>query len=108
MQKKYIVRLTEEERQICQAAIDNLSGRSQKARRARILLQVDVDGPGWPDRQAAECRLDRKDRADAGSRTAAQQHAVSTWIGRPCLVYNRAPFWYESDALYGPRMLNPG
>ncbi len=54
MQKKYIVRLTEEERQLCQEAIDKLSGRSQKARRARILLQVDVDGPGWPDRQVAE------------------------------------------------------
>ncbi len=54
MQKKYIVRLTEEERQLCQEAVDKLSGRSQKARRARILLQVDVDGPGWPDRQVAE------------------------------------------------------
>ncbi len=52
--KKYIVRLTDEERKICDATIKKLKGGSQKARRARILLQVDADGPGWTDRQVAD------------------------------------------------------
>ena len=51
--KKYVVRLTDGERKICEATIARLKGSSQKARRARILLQVDADGPGWTDRQVA-------------------------------------------------------
>ena len=54
MRKKYMVRLTEEERKICDDTIDKLKGSSQKARRARILLQVDADGPGWTDQQVAD------------------------------------------------------
>ena len=58
--QKYVVRLTDEERKLCEGTIDRLKGSSQKARRARILLQVDADGPGWTDRQAAgafRCRV---------------------------------------------------
>ena len=58
--KKYVVRLTDEERKICDSTVDRLKGSSQKARRARILLQVDADGPGWTDRQVADafrCRV---------------------------------------------------
>lgn len=58
--KKYIVRLTEEERRICNETVARLKGSSQKARRARILLQADSDGPGWSDRLVAEaykCRV---------------------------------------------------
>ena len=54
VRKKYMVRLTEEERKICDDTIDKLKGSSQKARRARILLQVDADGPGWTDQQVAD------------------------------------------------------
>src|SRR4051794_14485752 len=60
MYKKYIVRLSEEERGTCQEVIKNLKGSSQKARRARILLKADADGPGWPDAKIAEafgCRV---------------------------------------------------
>jgi hypothetical protein len=60
MHKKYIVRLSEEERGICQEVIKNLKGSSQKARRARILLQADAGGPAWPDVKIAEafhCRV---------------------------------------------------
>ena len=45
MKKKYIVRLTHEEREICDATIDKLKGSSQQARRARNLRPVDADGP---------------------------------------------------------------
>ena len=58
--KKCIVRLTGEERKICERTINELRGSGQKARRARILLQTDVDGPGWTDRRIAEayrCRV---------------------------------------------------
>jgi transposase len=60
MNKKYIVRLSAEERQICQQIIKNLKGSSQKFRRAQILLQADADGPNWPDAKIAEafhCRV---------------------------------------------------
>jgi hypothetical protein len=60
MYKKYIVRLSDEERSICQEAIKKLKGSSQKARRAQILLKADADGPGWPDAKIAEafnCRV---------------------------------------------------
>lgn len=60
MNKKYVVRLSAEERGVCQEIIKNLKGSSQKFRRAQILLQADVEGPNWPDVQIAEafhCRV---------------------------------------------------
>jgi len=54
VQKKYIVRLTDEERRELQDVIAKLRGGSQKARRARILLQADADGPAWTDTRIAE------------------------------------------------------
>ena len=60
MYKKYIVRLSDEERQICQEVVKKRKGASQKVRRAQILLQADADGPNWPDARIAEafhCRV---------------------------------------------------
>ncbi len=60
MNKKYIVRLSEAERVRCREIIKTLTGSSQKARRAQILLKADADGPGWPDEKIAEafgCRV---------------------------------------------------
>ena len=54
MQKKYIVRLSEEERCALQEVIRKLKGTSQKVRRAQILLKADVDGPNWTDARIAE------------------------------------------------------
>jgi len=54
MRKKYIVRLSEEERKTCAEAARKLSGGSEKARRARILLKADADGPVWTDERIAE------------------------------------------------------
>ncbi len=54
MQKKYIVRLTLEERDHLHETIRKLKGGSQKVRRAQILLKADADGPCWRDRQIAE------------------------------------------------------
>ena len=60
MYKKYIVRLSDDERGICQEVVKKLKGSSQKARRAQILLKADADGPEWPDAKIAEafnCRV---------------------------------------------------
>jgi hypothetical protein len=54
MEKKYIVRLTEEERETCREVIKKLKGTSEKVRRAQILLKADADGPAWTDRKIAE------------------------------------------------------
>jgi len=54
MQKKYIVRLSDLERETCREVIGKLKGTSQKVRRAQILLKADAEGPGWTDRQIAE------------------------------------------------------
>ena len=60
MNKKYIVRLTDEERVICEAVIKKEMGKSEKLRRAMILLKA--DGPAWEDSKISEavgCRTRR-------------------------------------------------
>src|SRR3954470_11557681 len=54
MQKKHIVRLTEEERAALTEVVKKLKGSSQKVRRAQILLKADADGPAWTDAKIAE------------------------------------------------------
>ena len=54
MNKKYIVRLTDQERDEVAAVIKRLKGTSQKVRRAQILSKADADGPNWPDHWIAE------------------------------------------------------
>ena len=60
MPKKYIVRLTQEERCHLHKTIKKLSGSSQKVRRAYILLKADANGSCWKDSRIAEafnCRI---------------------------------------------------
>lgn len=60
MNKKYVIRLTDEERNVCQAIVKKLKGSSEKVRRSQILLKADADGPGWVDERIAEafdCRV---------------------------------------------------
>ena len=60
MNKKYIVRLSDEERVVCQEVVKRLKGSSEKVKRAQILLKADADGVGWPDAKIAEafdCRV---------------------------------------------------
>jgi hypothetical protein len=54
MNKKYIVRLSDGERSVCQDIVKRLKGTSEKVKRAQILLKSDADGPGWPDSMIAE------------------------------------------------------
>lgn len=54
MLKKYIVRLTDEERESLTRVVGKFNGTSQKVRRAQVLLKADADGPGWTDARIAE------------------------------------------------------
>ena len=59
MQKKYVVRLTDQERSELRDIIKKLKGTSQKVRRAQILLKADADGPNWTDARIADAFLCR-------------------------------------------------
>jgi hypothetical protein len=54
MQKKYIVRLSKQEREILGEVIKKLKGGGQKVRRAQVLLKADANGPAWSDSRIAE------------------------------------------------------
>jgi len=54
MLKKYVVRLTDEERQTLRQVVGKFKGSSQKVRRAQVLLKADAEGPGWTDAQIAD------------------------------------------------------
>lgn len=54
MHKKYIVRLTNDERNTLQEVVEKLKGSSQKVRRAQVLLKADADGPAWTDARIAD------------------------------------------------------
>ena len=52
--KRYIVRLTEEERNGLRAVVSKGRASARKIGHARVLLKVDADGPNWTDEQAGE------------------------------------------------------
>lgn len=52
--KKYIVRLTPEERAELKALISKGQASARKIGHARVLLKVDADGPNWTDEKTAE------------------------------------------------------
>jgi Homeodomain-like domain len=54
MQKKYIVRLSDAEREVLEKLVKKFKGTSQKVRRAQVLLKADADGPAWIDSRIAE------------------------------------------------------
>lgn len=54
MEKKYIVRLEDEERSVLRSILKKFKGTSQKVRRAQVLLKADADGPNWTDKRIAE------------------------------------------------------
>ena len=52
--KKYVVRLTDAERETLRQIVGKLKGNSPKVRRAQVLLKTDADGPDWTDAKIAE------------------------------------------------------
>ena len=53
MNKKYIVRLTREERNELEALVRKGKTQAYRIKHANILLAADADGPNWSDREAA-------------------------------------------------------
>ena len=54
MRKKYIVRLTDDERATRTQVVKTLFGSSTTVRRAHVLLKADADGPAWTDADIAD------------------------------------------------------
>ena len=56
MPKKYVVRLTDAERETLKQVVDTLNGTSQKVRRAQVLLKADAgpEGSGLTDEQVSQ------------------------------------------------------
>lgn len=54
MRKKYIVRLSEEEKTRLDKLISSGSGPARKLNHARVLLKADADGPNWSDEKIRE------------------------------------------------------
>jgi Homeodomain-like domain len=54
MHKKYIVRLSDAEREILNRLAKQRRVSSQKVRRAQVLLKADADGPNWIDTKIAD------------------------------------------------------
>jgi hypothetical protein len=125
MHKKYIVRLSDDERDVCQEIIKKLKGSSQKFRRAQMLLRADADGPGWPDGRIAaafNCRehtienlrkrlvtegfawaLEGKKRRDPPTPCTLDGEAEAQWIamrlGKPPAGYGHWTLPRLADAL---------
>jgi transposase len=53
MPKQYIVRLSQEERQTLQDLVTTGKAAAYKIKQANILLNIDVNGQGWTDEEAA-------------------------------------------------------
>jgi transposase len=54
MEKKYIVRLKDTERETLREVLKKKRVAAQKVRRAQVLLKADADGPNWTDARIAE------------------------------------------------------
>lgn len=54
MPKKYVVRLSDGEREVLSSLIKKKHVAAQRIQRARILLKADADGPHWTDSEIAE------------------------------------------------------
>ena len=125
MNKKYIVRLSDAERDVCQGTVKRLKGTSEKVKRAQILLKADADGPAWSDVKIAEaydCRvqtvetvrkrlvtegfdgaLERKKRATAPIPPkldgVAEAKLIAMRLGKPPAGYGRWSLQLLADEL---------
>lgn len=83
MNKKYIVRLTAQERQVLREVVKKLNGSSQKVRRAQMLLKADADGPAWTDERIAEAFDSRTRTVEKLRERFVTEGFESTLHGKP-------------------------
>jgi hypothetical protein len=86
MQKKYVVRLSEDERCELREVIKKLKGSSQKVRRAQILLKADVEGAAWTDERVAEAFGCRTQTVENIRRRLVEKGFKDTLNGTPRLT----------------------
>jgi len=99
MQKKYIVRLTDVERETLRDVIKKLKGSSLKVRRAQILLKADVEGAAWTDRQIAEAFGCRTKTVENVRQRLVTEGFEATLNGKQPATPSRAPvFGGEQEA----------
>jgi hypothetical protein len=105
MQKKYIVRLTGEERGELQEVLKKLKGTSQKVRRAQLLLKADAEGPAWGDSRIAEAFACRRQTVERLRQRFVKKLSVESneFIRPPRsgLMENRKPA--SSPCVWAPR-----
>lgn len=85
MQKKYIVRLSEEERCELRQVMKKLKGSSQKVRRAQILLKADIERANWTDERIAEAFGCRTQTVENIRRRLVEKGFEETLNGTPRL-----------------------
>lgn len=88
--KKYVVRLTDTEREILQQITSKFKGNSAKVRRAQVLLKSDADGPDWTDAKIAEAFGCRTQTVENIRERLVTQGFELTLSGQPRLKPPRA------------------
>jgi len=83
MRKKYIVRLTDAEREILTELLKRKHVAAQKMRRARILLKADADGVNWTDARIAEAFDCRTRSVESLRERLVTEGFESALYGRP-------------------------
>lgn len=83
MQKKYIVRLSDSEREILREVIRRQKGSATKVRRAQILLKADADGPNWTDARIVEAFGCRRQTVEKLRERLVTEGFEATLQGKP-------------------------
>lgn len=108
MQKKYIVRLTSEERDALQGIVKKLKGTSQKVKRAQILLKANADGPNWTDQRIAEAFDCRPQTVESIRQRLVERGFTETLHGaKPKLPRNRKLLTGDQEAKVIAMRLSP-
>jgi hypothetical protein len=81
MNKRYVVRLTEQEREQLHALIRKGKAAAYKIKHANILLKADADGPAWSD-EAIATAFSVHTRTVAGMRERCVEQGLEAAINR--------------------------
>lgn len=81
MYKKYIVRLTDDEREYLKKLLTKGKAAAYKIRHANILLKADADGSAWNDEQISEAFSVHKNTV-AGIRQRFVEEGLEAALGR--------------------------
>ena len=80
---KYVVRLSEDERESLQEIISGQRVAADKVLRARMLLKADVDGPAWPDPHIAEAFEVGESTVHRLRQRLVEEGLKAAWLRKP-------------------------